>query len=532
VSFRRYLTRLFFEQMEKPPGSQAVQDALHLLEAKAQFDGERHHVYLRLGEHDGKIYLDLGDESWRAVEITADGWKIVENPPVRFRRSRAMAALPIPEAGGSIEDLRPFVNIEDDADWRLLVACLVAMLRPRGPYAIPALHGEQGSAKSTLCRIIRALIDPSTAELRSLPRDERDLMIAAHNAWLLPFDNLSHIPDRVSDAVCRLVTGAGFTTRQLYSDDEEVIFEACRPVILNGITDYTTRDDLRDREVILTLAPIPEAKRKDEESFWRDFEAVRPKVLGALLNAVSGALMAWSHTRLDSSPRMADFARWATAAEAALGWETGSFLAAYTGNRAAAIELAVEHDAVASEVRALVSETGDWSGTNQDLLDVLNRRVPEDKRKSLTLAREWPKTSRGLSGKLGRCAPSLRALGVEVILPNASHREAGTGRRLLTIRKIPAPTVTTVTTATEEAKTRAASASAPVTVAERCDGSTVTDDPTVTPENPHGSYTVTFRDGCDGDPQLLSEEGNDGGDVPAAVPSGSSAAPEREVTEL
>ncbi len=126
------------------------------------------------------------------------------------------------------------------------------------------LHGEQGSAKSTLVRILRALIDPNTAALRAAPRDERDLVIAARNSWCLALDNLSHLPDWLSDALCRLATGSGFATRELYTDAEETIFAAQRPIVLNGIEELATRGDLLDRALLLYLPAIPEAQRHDE----------------------------------------------------------------------------------------------------------------------------------------------------------------------------------------------------------------------------------------------------------------------------
>src|SRR5690606_22857722 len=182
-------------------------------------------------------------------------WRLATRRPV-FRRVRGMRPLPEPRSGGSIEDLRPFVNVPDENAWRLLVAWLLAALRPTGPYPVLVLQGEQGSAKSTTARVLRALVDPSKAPIRTMPRDERDLMVAASNSWVIVLDNLSGIPNWLSDAICRLSTGGGFATRALYTDDEEAIFEATRPVILNGIDDVVSRSDLLDRSLVLTLPTI------------------------------------------------------------------------------------------------------------------------------------------------------------------------------------------------------------------------------------------------------------------------------------
>ena len=221
-------------------------------------------VHIRVGGLDGRLYLDLGDETWRAVEIDTTGWRVIDNPPVRFRRAAGMKPMPMPVRGGSVETLRSFLNVQSDADFVLVVAWALAVLRNRGPYPVIVLSGEQGSAKSTFSAILRALLDPNTAPLRALPREDRDLFIAASNGHVLAFDNVSGLPAWISDTLCRLATGGGFAVRQLYTDQDEVLFDAARPVILNGIEDIVTRPDLADRAVFLTLEPIPEERRRPE----------------------------------------------------------------------------------------------------------------------------------------------------------------------------------------------------------------------------------------------------------------------------
>ena len=244
-----------------------------MIEARARFDAPERIVHVRVGGLDGKIYLDLCDENWRAVEIDADGWRVIDTPPVRFRRSAGMLPLPVPVAGGSIEELRPFLNVRSNNEFVLTVAWMLAALRDLGPYPVLALFGEHGTAKSTFARILRALIDPNTVPLRALPREDRDLFIAATNGHVLVFDNISSLADWISDTLCRLSTGGGFATRQLYTDQDEVLLNAIRPAILNGIEEVVNRPDLADRAIFLTLEPIPNDKRKLEAEMWAAFEA-------------------------------------------------------------------------------------------------------------------------------------------------------------------------------------------------------------------------------------------------------------------
>jgi len=339
-------------------------------------------------------------------------------PAVRMRRSSSIVALPAPVAGGSIDTLRRFINVRDDRDWQLLVAWLVAAFRPRGPYPVLVLHGEHGAAKSTVARLLRALIDPSASPLRSDPRNPHDLMIGASNGWIVAYDNLSGLPTWLSDALCRLSTGGGFATRELYSDNEETIFEAQRPVILTGIEELATRGDLLDRALVVSLPTIQESERCSERELWADFERLRPSILGALLEVAACAVRELPTTHLDATPRMADFAEWIVAAEPALPWAAGDFLASYSGNRGEANELTIEESPIGHSVRELAQRG--FEGTAEDLLERLEGIAGE----AATRRREWPKSPRALSGKLRRIAPNLRALGVEVEFA----KESGRGR--------------------------------------------------------------------------------------------------------
>lgn len=407
--FRRWLARQFFEQTGGAPSSEALQSALNVIEAKAHFDGPERVVFIRVGGQDERLYLDLGDEAWRAVEIDATGWRVVNDPPVRFRRAAGMQPLAVPMLGGSVETLRAFLNVQSDQDFVLVVAWALAVLRNKGPYPALVLSGEQGSAKSTFSAILRALLDPNTAPLRALPREDRDLFIAASNGHVLAFDNVSGLPAWISDTLCRLATGGGFAVRQLYTDQDEVLFDAARPVILNGIEDIVTRPDLADRAVFLTLEPIPEERRRPEQELWAAFEAERPRLLGVLLDAVVEGLKRLPDTHLPKLPRMADFALWASACETAL-WPSGTFWSAYCGNRDEAVDGVIDADPVAAAVRAVMTERTEWTGTASDLLGALAEMAGERVAKSKT----WPDSPRALSGRLRRAATFLRKIGIDI----------------------------------------------------------------------------------------------------------------------
>lgn len=431
--FRQFLLKRFYDECRKPPNAQALQDALGVIEARSMFEGAEHQAHVRVAEHAGAIYIDLANDHWEVVEVTTAGWRIIpgHEAPVKFQRPRGMLALPTPVRGGDIGELRQFVNAGDEDTLRLIISWLIAALRPCGPYPVLILEGEQGSAKSTTARLLRALVDPSAAPLRGMPRNEHDLHVSARNSHVLAFDNVSGLKPWLSDALCSLATGGGFATRTLYTDAEETIFEGCRPVVLTGIADIADRPDLLDRALLVTLPRIPEEKRRTEDQLWRAFEAARPALLGALLDAVSGALVSLPSLRLEALPRMADFAHWTTAAERTLGWEPGTFMAAYTGNRESVTQDALDADPVGGAVRTFMAaqDEDEWTGTTTELWQQLGELVGEDIRHS----RAWPGAPRVLSSRLRRIAPALRDVGIEYI-ENHDSRRTKTLRKNMTAK--------------------------------------------------------------------------------------------------
>jgi hypothetical protein len=425
--FDRWITRRYYEEEQGAPSSIALRSTLKVLEARAQYDAPERAVYVRVARQDDRLYLDLCDDNWRAVEIDAVGWRVIDSPPVRFRRAGGMQPLPMPVSGGSIEALRSLLNVKSNGDFVLVVAWALAALSNRGPYPLLVLSGEQGSAKSTFSAVLRSLIDPNSAPLRSLPREERDLFLAANNGHVLAFDNISGLPSWASDALCRVASGGAYSARQLYSDDDEVLFEVQKPMIVNGIDDFITKADLADRAVFLALQPITEARRRPESELKAALDAERPRILGALLDGVVRGLDRFSHTELEQLPRMADFAKWATACETAF-WPSGTFNAAYQTNRDEAADNVIDADPVASAIRTMMVSVPSWKGTAASLLITLLRVSGEREPRS----KSWPQTPRAVGSRLRRVQTSLRKIGIVV----AFSREGHGRQRIIHIRSI------------------------------------------------------------------------------------------------
>jgi len=411
--FKQWIGRLYYMESGKSPGAQPVKDAMEILEGEGKFDGPEIPLNIRYAEHDDYFYIDLCNANWDQVRIGKGEWSVIgsKESPVKFYRAQGMAALPVPNGDGSIDVLRQFLNIENESDWVLIVSWLIGSMRPERPFAVLVLQGEQGTAKSTTAKLLRDLIDPSTVPSQSVPRSERDLVIAASKSWVLNFDNLSYLSPTMSDAFCRLSTGGGFRTRALYTDDNERLFNSMRPIIMNGISDFAHRHDLADRSLIIQLPMIPKHKRIPEHELMMYWDLTKYKIFGALCNALSIALANIDKVKLPYLPRMADFAKWATAAESAFGWKPGTFIRKYENNQKRLVDIAIEGDNVAIAIVRLIQLHRDheWSGTASDLL-----QHTAGANQDLSSIKSWPKQANVFSGRLRRAAAALREKGIEI----------------------------------------------------------------------------------------------------------------------
>jgi hypothetical protein len=257
AGFRDWLIHGYLNCRPAPPSQVAIRRVIGMLEARARFEVDIPEVFIRIGkqgEGDGLTYfVDLGDRSGRAIAIRDRGWLAVDQPDVHFRRPEGQLPLPMPRRDGSIDLLRPYVNLTEP-DFRLMVAWLTAVLRPVGPHPILVLGGEQASAKSTLVKVLRLLIDPHACIALNVPSSTRDLMATAVNGWLLAYDNISDIPRWLSDALCQLVFGGAISGRALLTNEDRSFIYAQRPVLLSGIGDFIRWADLKDRCVFLHQA--------------------------------------------------------------------------------------------------------------------------------------------------------------------------------------------------------------------------------------------------------------------------------------
>jgi hypothetical protein len=401
---RGRLAELYADVYQQTPSGAALGDALVVLESRAgRKDPEP--VALRVGSMvPSSVAVDLGTADGRCVLVDSSAWRIAQRSPVLFRRSALTGPLPVPVRDGSLEPLAELLNV-DAGGFRLVVAWLVAALLPDIAHPILALVGEQGTAKSTAARLVVSLVDSSPAPLRTPPREMRSWAASAQASWVVAFDNVSSIPDWLSDTLCKAVTGDGIVERTLHTDDDINILTFRRCIALTSIDAGRLAGDLAERLLTVELDRIPRHKRRTDTVIAEQYARAQPSILGALLDLTSQVLATLPEVELDEMPRMADFARILGALDRIQGWTT---LADYGDAAAEANRAVLESSPVAQAVIGLIGRGGAWQGTAGELLD----RITPDPR-----PRDWPRTARGLSGQLARLAPALEDNGIAVERP-------------------------------------------------------------------------------------------------------------------
>jgi len=415
--FKNWASYLFFSTHETTPGDTAINEAIDTLSGVGQFEGEELEVNLRYAFHDEKIYVDLGCEHWKVVEISTDSHKVIEsqNAPVKFVRSNIFRPLPLPKKGGDISLLWDHLNIESKDGRFLILAWILEAMRITRPYPVLEIGGEQGSAKSTFQKRLREIVDPNKVDLRSAPRSVEDIFVATRNNHIISYNNLSHLTANTQDAFCTLSTGGGDATRKLYSTSEEEAWEAMRPIMMNGISMLSTRPDLADRTIAVELPKIK--KYITEANLKKGWEKDLPLILGSLYELMSKTLAELPAITIDKPPRMADFARLGQAMLNVLGVDE-SFTEIYMRNRDRVVLRAVESSPVAQAIIKLVDEDIYYKGTKGGLMDRLIHHQPKHFDRA-----NYPKSVKGLADALRRLAPALRVQGIEIIEDKKRYKD-------------------------------------------------------------------------------------------------------------
>src|SRR5215203_5456888 len=440
-----WLRRLMWEEEGRSVSGEYLKMAAGTLSAHAEFSGEVRRLHTRAAWHEGILYIEL--RPGKVVRVGPGGWTFEAHPPVLFRHYVNLKPLPDPEAGGSLDVLDGLVNLKSERDRRLFKAYLVTLPLEHVGRPIFNASGPMGSGKTTIGRVVKRTLDPTAPE--TVRFDPRDFLQKAMHAYIVMLDNQNTIPEWAADTLCRLVTGEADSKRRLYTDDEDVIIELRRAVILNGINVPTERGDVLDRSLVVELERIPDAERKTEEQIWEHFAQEHPKLLGALFDILSKAIALKPAVKLSRRPRLADWGEYAAAVYEVMGWGAETFLKDWDEVVRVQNQATLDGSPVAQAIIKLMEEHDACVLTSSKMHAQL-KAIAEEQGVDVARDRAWPKSARWLWRRIKDVLGLLAAAGIE-----AGRNEDKSGSKIA-LRKMPKNVATDATgdrNLTDQAKT-------------------------------------------------------------------------------
>ncbi len=408
---RSWLAMLYYQATGKGLNSDALGQVLNVLEAMAVFRSSEFELWNRIAKHQGSFWYDLGNG--KAVRVATDRWEIGTSP-VLFRRYAHQQVQVRPTPGGDPWRVFEFLNVSEPN--RLLVLVyIISCFIPDIPHPIFHPHGPQGTAKTCLCKAIKKLSDPSSIEAIITPRDVTELVqVLAHHHVCL-FDNLSSLPSWMSDVLAQACTGGGFSKRQLYTDDGDIIYQVKRCIGLNGINLMISKPDLMDRAILLNLERIEPSRRIEEAILWQKFDEERPYILGGIFDVLAKAVAIYPNVKPSCLHRMADFTRWGFAIAEALGGLGEKFLIAYGRNIEAQNEEVVQGNTLAQAILTFMDEKEGWDGYMKDVFTHLQEIAKPSK-----YDKTFPGDHKNLRRHLERIKTTLSEYGISFTIGRRS----------------------------------------------------------------------------------------------------------------
>jgi hypothetical protein len=397
-----------------------VTRVLDYLKARAEFDAAQKVLHLRVAGDDNTniIQYDLTNPLWETIKVTPQGWFIEKTPTVMFRRYKNQTAQVYPSTEYPQDIFDRFINLINvkTEDSKLLLKCyIVALLIPGIPKAILMLHGEPNSAKTTLLELIKMLIDPcSTRTLTCRNESDELAQLFSHN-YLPYFDNLSYISDWMSDAFCRAVTGDSFSKRKLYTDNEDIFFTFMRCIGFSGVNLAASKSDLLDRGLIIELERIPSDRQRQVKKIWKEFDEIRPQLLGYIFDILSKVLSMrqTSHIEVKGLPRLADWAETCELISRCMGYKDNQFIESFRRNVKLQNEAAIEDSAIAQTIISFMEDKESWEGTPTELLKLLEEIAP-----TLSINTKnhkiWPSKPNVLTRRLKYITSNLKEFGINI----------------------------------------------------------------------------------------------------------------------
>lgn len=398
----------FYKTKRKAVGSDVIKNVISVLEGKAKFTGDKKKLSNRASLLNDELWYDLTNRDWQSVKVTNGEWLIINDTPILFKRYSHQHSQILPEKNGNIELVLNYINITNDKHKLLLLVFIISCFIPDFPHPSLVIFGSQGSAKSTLSKLLRKIIDPSLLEVTTLPKDQKELIQKLDHHYFTFFDNVSFISEETSDALCKAITGGGFSKRELYKDDDDIIYNFMRCIGINGINVMATRPDLLERSILVELNRIDEKDRKQEEEIYNNFNKDLPLILGGIFDVLVKALEIKPNIKVTELTRMADFMVWGCAIAEGLGYKKEEFIDAYKSNIKEQTQVALNENSVALAVMLFMKDKTEWTGTATELLNKLN----EEDIFSEKYGSGFPKAPNKLAQRLNELRVNLKSIGI------------------------------------------------------------------------------------------------------------------------
>jgi hypothetical protein len=412
-------------------GREDLQSVCDILSAQILMDSGNHrrmmHVRVAPGSNEQEgpvIYYNVMDAEYQAVKMTASGWTI-EQAPTIFLRYKDQLPQVLPSKPYELDVFDRFMaltNVKTD-DGKLLIKCyIISLFIPMIPcFVILMPYGPSGAAKSMLQKYIQKIVDPNANDdLLSLPTDVNELIQQIAHHYVSYYDNLSYMPERISDVFCRACTGGGMQKRKLYTDNDDVAYKFKRPTGFNGITLVASKSDLIERGLMIELERIDKKKRRKETELWAEFNSLLPELLGYIFDIVVKVLHIMKKQggiQLDERDRMSDWAEVGEIISRAMGNADHVFLEAYARNVGLQTQEAIQANPVAQCIVKLMAKHDGpvWVGYAATLLEELEQIATNDlKMKNLQNNKSWPKAPNALTRGLNKVVTNLLEVGIAI----------------------------------------------------------------------------------------------------------------------
>lgn len=412
-----WLRLAYWQRMQRQLKQNELADTIRLMSALAR-SRQRQPLCNRFAWHDGAIWLDMADPLWRVIKITESRWEITTSPRPIFRRHAHQRPLAEPVGGGNPEALFEFLPYLSEPNKLLLLAWTVLTLVPTivHPALVPV--GPQGAAKSSTCRRLREIMDPSLLPLLG-EDNRRDLHLTCDRHAVLAWDNISHLSRQEADFFCRVITGGGTERRRLYTDKDAVIFTYRRSVMLNGLEIPSNRPDLLDRCIVMWMDRL--RTTLPEGVLATRFAEALPSILGGVLDLLARTMAVVKDLPMAQNFRMADFAHWGQAVAIAAGKNIADFNAAYDGAIDTQAWQVIEQTPLAQAVLASMVDT--MRGTPQALY--LKLTAFAKSQGIIDGKRHWPGAAHIMSTQFQELVPIFRRVGVDAKQENRTKSNRG-----------------------------------------------------------------------------------------------------------